>query len=69
VGSPAPYVKGEFMIYLKAVNGQVKTYKDHDVKTIESLLATGKWVRVEGLKDVAPYSNPKTAKKKAAKKK
>ena len=57
------------MIYLKAVNGQVKTYKDHDMKTIESLLTTGKWARVEGLKDVTPYSNPKAAKKKATKKK
>jgi len=51
------------MIYLKAANGQVKEYKDHDTKTVEFLLDTGKWTRVKALKDNTPYSKPKNKKK------
>ena len=51
------------MIYLKATNGQVKTYKAHDLKTVEFLLDTGKWTRVKALKDNTPYSEPKSKKK------
>ena len=53
------------MIYLKNLNGQVKEYKDHDTKTINHLLESGKWTRVVGLKDWTPYSAPKKTKKKS----
>ena len=56
------------MIYLKAKNGQVKEYKDHDTKTVAFLLDSGNWSRVSGLKDWTPYSPPKKAKKKTNKK-
>ena len=55
------------MIYLKNANGQVKEYKDHDTKTINFLIETGKWTRVNGLKDSTPYSAPKKSKKKKSK--
>ena len=51
------------MIYVKHLNGQVKSYKDHDMKTIEFLLDTGKWTRVKSLKDDTPYSTKKNKKK------
>ena len=53
------------MIYLKNLNSQVKEYKDHDTKTVESLIASGRWSRVKGLKDWTPYSTPKKSKKKS----
>tara|TARA_R110000851_G_scaffold261329_1_gene413812 strand:+ start:1115 stop:1318 length:204 start_codon:yes stop_codon:yes gene_type:complete len=67
VGKLTPYFKGEFMIYLKATNGQIKQYKDHNTKPIDFLLGTGKWSRVKGLKDSTPYSTPKKASKKTSK--
>ena len=61
------------MIYLKkisvnnpsGVNSQIKEYKDSDVKTIEFLLSTGQWERVQGLKNPKTYSAPKKSKKKS----
>tara|TARA_R100000664_G_C2682252_1_gene89752 strand:- start:72 stop:260 length:189 start_codon:yes stop_codon:yes gene_type:complete len=61
------------MIYLKKIsvnnpsgdNCQIKEYKDDDVKTIEFLLSTGQWERVEGLKSPKAYSAPKKSKKKS----
>lgn len=58
------------MIYLKHINGQVKEYKDHDTKTTDFLVDSGKWERVTGIKDWTPYKkvvkkiNKKTNKKK-----
>ena len=57
------------MVYLKGLNGQVKQYKDHDTKTVDFLLASGRWTRVKGLKDWKPYSEPKKTIKKPLKKK
>ena len=57
------------MIYLKNLNGQVKEYKDHDIKTVDHLLSTGKWTRIKGLKDWTDYSSSKTYKKKSKKSK
>ena len=57
------------MIYLKNLNGQVKEHKNTDARTIEALLDSGRWTRVKGLKDTAPYAEPKkTIKKKTARK-
>jgi len=56
------------MIYLQNLNSQVKEYKDSDTKTVDSLLASGRWTRVKGLKDSTAYSVPKKATKKAPKK-
>ena len=47
------------MVYLKNLNGQVKEYKDHDVKTINFLVDSGKWNKVKGLKDISPYKETK----------
>jgi len=56
------------MVYLKAKDGgQVKEYKDGDVSTVEDLLSTGNWVRVQGRKDSTSYSTPKKASKKKSK--
>ena len=52
------------MIYLKNLNGQVKEYKEHDIKTVNSLLDSGRWARVQGRKDLTPYSKPKPKPKK-----
>jgi len=65
VGKLTPYYKGEFMIYLKNLNSQVKGYKDNDTRTVNTLLDSGRWTRVKGLKDCTPYSAPKKAKKKS----
>ena len=54
------------MIYLKAKNsGQVKEYKDGDTATVEDLLGTGNWLKVQGRKAPTPY---KVATKKTTKK-
>jgi hypothetical protein len=53
------------MIYLKGKNsGQVREYKDGDTSTVDDLLGTGNWVRVQGRKDTTIYSAPKKSKKK-----
>tara|TARA_Y100001938_G_scaffold79552_1_gene109936 strand:- start:134 stop:340 length:207 start_codon:yes stop_codon:yes gene_type:complete len=57
------------MIYLKNLNGQVKEYKDNDEKTIDSLLTSGRWVRVKGLKDLSIYTGTKKSKAKKTTKK
>ena len=47
------------MVYLKNLNSQVKEFKDNDTKTVDSMIDSGRWVRVKGLKDGTPYSVPK----------
>tara|TARA_R110000824_G_scaffold111491_2_gene259981 strand:+ start:2148 stop:2318 length:171 start_codon:yes stop_codon:yes gene_type:complete len=56
------------MVYLKNLNGQVKEYKDHDTKTANSLLDSGRWSRVKGIKDMSPYKEAKKKSKKKSKK-
>ena len=56
------------MIYLKNLNGQVREYKDSDTKTVKNMIDTGRWVRVNGLKDPSPFVEPKKAAKKVVKK-
>ena len=56
------------MIYLKNLNSQVRELKETDMRTVDSMVDSGRWTRVKGLKDWTPYSQPKKAKKKAAKK-
>jgi len=57
------------MIYLKNLNSQVKEFKDNDTRTVDTLVNSGRWARVKGLKDCTPYSSPKKATKKSTKKK
>ena len=57
------------MIYLKNLNSQVREFKDRDAKTVDEMMGSGRWTRVSGLKDMTPYSAPKKATKKKAKKK
>jgi len=57
------------MIYLKNLNGQIKEMKDRDARAIDSMVDSGRWVRVQGRKDSTPYSAPKKATKKTTKKK
>ena len=57
------------MIYLKNLNGQIKEMKDRDARTIDSMVDSGRWARVHGVKDSTPYSAPKKATKKKANKK
>ena len=53
------------MIYLKNLNGAVREYKDGDTGTVDALLGSGRWERIEGRKDWTPYtaSKKKTTKK------
>tara|TARA_Y100000310_G_scaffold172440_1_gene172561 strand:- start:89 stop:262 length:174 start_codon:yes stop_codon:yes gene_type:complete len=57
------------MVYLKNLNSQVKEFKDNDTKTVDSMIDSGRWVRVKGLKDYTPYSVSKKTTKKTTKKK
>ncbi len=68
MGRPAPYLKGELMVYLKNLNSQVREFKDNDTRTVDEMVDSGRWTRVSGLKDWTPYSPPKKAKKKTNKK-
>ena len=54
-----------FMIYLKNLNSQVREHRDTDIKTVDALVNSGRWTRVQGLKDWTPYSKPKKTKKKS----
>ena len=57
------------MVYLKNLNSQVREFKDSDTRTVDSMIDSGRWVRVKGLKDCTPHSVPKKTAKKATKKK
>ena len=57
------------MIYLKNFSLQVREYEDTDTKKVDELLASGRWTRVQGKKDLTPYVKPKTVKKSSNKKK
>ena len=57
------------MVYLKNLNSQVKEFKDSDTRTVDSMIDSGRWVRVKGLKDCTPYSVSKKTTKKSTKKK
>ena len=57
------------MIYLKNLNSQVREFKDRDTKTVDEMVSSGRWIRVQGRKDMAPYSAPKKVTKKRSKKK
>ena len=55
--------------YLKNVSGEVRDFKNIDEKSLRNLLDSSEWTRVNGLKDMTPYTAPnKKAKKKAKKK-
>ncbi len=51
------------MVYLMNNIGQVDSYKDHQEKTIKSLISSGRWVRINDRKDKTPYAEPKVVKK------
>ena len=57
------------MIYLKNFSLQVREYEDTGTKKVDELLASGRWTRVQGKKDLTPYVKPKTVKKSSNKKK
>ena len=57
------------MIYLKNFSRQVREYKDTETKKVDELLASGRWTRVKGKKDLTPYVEPKAVKKSSNKKK
>ena len=57
------------MIYLKNLNSQVREFKDRDTKTINAMVDSGRWLRIQDRKDMTPYSAPKKATKKKTKKK
>ena len=57
------------MIYLKNLNSQIREFKDRDTKTVDEMVSSGRWIRVQGRKDMAPYSAPKKVTKKRSKKK
>ena len=56
-------------VYLKNRSGVVTDFKNLDGKSLRNLLDSSEWTRVNGLKDITPYTAPnKKAKKKAKKK-
>ena len=55
------------MVYLKNLNGQVREFKDRDDREINEMVSSGRWVRVQGLKDTTPYAEPKKSKAKKKK--
>tara|TARA_Y100001951_G_scaffold43494_1_gene34473 strand:- start:597 stop:773 length:177 start_codon:yes stop_codon:yes gene_type:complete len=56
-------------VYLKNRSGVVTDFKNLDGKSLRNLLDSSEWTRVNGLKDMTPYTAPnKKAKKKAKKK-
>jgi len=56
-------------VYLKNISGEVRDFKNIDEKSLRNLLDSSEWTRIKGLKDMTPYSAPKKATKKKAKKK
>ena len=55
-------------VYLKNRSGVVTDFKNLDGKSLRNLLDSSEWTRVNGLKDMTPYTAPnKKAKKKAKK--
>ena len=52
------------MIYLKGVGGDVRVFKDCDLKDVKNLTDSGQWTRINGRKDFSGYAKPaKKAKK------
>ena len=56
-------------VYLKNRSGVVTDFKNLDGKSLRNLLDSSEWTRVNGLKDITPYVEPKNKAKKKAKKK
>ena len=56
-----PLLKGEFMIYLKGIGGDVRVFKDCDLKEVKNLTDSGQWTRINGRKDFSEYVAKKTS--------
>tara|TARA_R100000664_G_C2679180_1_gene87925 strand:- start:400 stop:588 length:189 start_codon:yes stop_codon:yes gene_type:complete len=56
------------MIYLKDLNNNIKELKESDVKTVDALISTGRWVKCSGRKDFSVLNESKKATKKSTKK-
>ena len=56
-------------VYLKNRSGVVTDFKNLDGKSLRNLLDSSEWTRVNGLKDMTPYVEPKKKSEKKAKKK
>ena len=56
-------------VYLKNISGEVRDFKNIDEKSLRNLLDSSEWTRINGLKDMSPYTTPKKKAKKKAKKK
>ena len=56
-------------VYLKNISGEVRDFKNIDDKSLKNLLESSEWTRINGLKDMTPYVEPKKKAKKKAKKK
>ena len=54
------------MIYLKGLGGDVRVFKDCDLKEVKNLTDSGQWGRINGRKDFSEYN--KTSKKASKKK-
>tara|TARA_Y100000590_G_scaffold469169_1_gene655279 strand:+ start:4485 stop:4658 length:174 start_codon:yes stop_codon:yes gene_type:complete len=51
------------MIYLKNLAEQIRQYEDSDIEKVNQLIESGRWTRINGLKDQTPYIAPKKPKK------
>ena len=56
-------------VYLKNRSGVVTDFKNIDDKSLNNLLESSEWTRINGLKDMTPYVEPKKKVEKKAKKK
>ena len=52
------------MIYLKGIGGDVRVFKDCDLKEVKNLTDSGQWTRINGRKDFSEYVVKKTSTKK-----
>lgn len=55
-------------IWLKDLNNNVKQYKENDKKTIDALISSGRWTKIQGRKNLSPYAEVKKTIKKKTKK-
>ena len=55
-------------VWLKDLNNNIKQYKESDKKTIDALISSGRYIQVQGRRDLSPYVEIKKIHKKKTKK-
>ena len=55
-------------VWLKDLNNNVRQYKENDTNTINALIASGRWIKIKGRRDLSDYIDSKKVTKKPSKK-